>query len=163
MGDNLTTVDLGTNFIPMDIEAGGSHVCAMSESQEIKCWGRGDYGQLGIGCGWTQQFGDDLPTLKFAFDFVPQLMGLGRYHSCFVSTNGFMVCTGNNAFGQLGYGDTVYRGVCGSTYESLSALEVVNLGQNFEIAQIQIMMWHGCALSSLDELKCWGMMFGEFF
>ena len=40
MGDNLTVVDLGTNFVPVDIEAGGYHVCAMAQSKEVKCWGQ---------------------------------------------------------------------------------------------------------------------------
>ena len=113
MGNNLTAVDLGTNFIPTDIEAGGYHTCALSELQEIKCWGQNTDGQLGIGCGWTQQFGDNLPTLEFPPDFVPQFMGLGGRHSCFVSTNGFMVCTGANGNGQvtllLHFMDVCYR------------------------------------------------------
>ena len=40
MGNNLSAVDLGTDFIPIDIEAGGYHVCAMSESNAVKCWGQ---------------------------------------------------------------------------------------------------------------------------
>ena len=40
MGDNLTVVDLGTNFVPIDIEAGAEHVCAMTKSKEVKCWGQ---------------------------------------------------------------------------------------------------------------------------
>ena len=40
MGDNLTAVDLGTNFVPIDIQAGLSHVCAMTLSKEVKCWGQ---------------------------------------------------------------------------------------------------------------------------
>lgn len=40
MGDNLTVVDLGTNFVPIDIEAGGYHICAMAQSKGVKCWGQ---------------------------------------------------------------------------------------------------------------------------
>ena len=157
MGNNLTAVDLGTNFIPTDIEAGGWHVCAMTDLQEIKCWGLNEYGQLGIGCGWTEQFGDNLPILEFPSDFVPQFMGLGGAHSCFVSMNASLICIGNNEFGQLGYGDTDHRGECGSDHESLSSFPTVDLGLGFEIAQIQMMGSHGCALSTNEELKCWGM------
>lgn len=40
MGNQLTTVDLGTTFIPIDIEAGSEHTCAMSDSKAVKCWGK---------------------------------------------------------------------------------------------------------------------------
>ena len=39
MGNNLIAVDLGSNFIPNDIECGGWHVCSMSIGHEVKCWG----------------------------------------------------------------------------------------------------------------------------
>ena len=196
MGNNLSAVDLGTDFVPIAVEAGGWHVCSMSESKAVKCWGqfmlsllikiyclvmslqftgRNDYGQLGIDCQWTEQFGDDLPALDFSDGFNPKLMALGGYHSCFVSTNGSMICFGDNQYGQvllrsmlvdvdlfslyflqLGYGDTVGRGGCGTDYEDISDLSAVDLGSNFQIAQIQMMHDHGCALSTSDELKCWG-------
>lgn len=44
MGDNLNPVNLGSNFVVSDIEAGGEHVCALSESLEAKCWGLNSYG-----------------------------------------------------------------------------------------------------------------------
>ena len=40
MGDNMVPVDLGSDFNSIDVEAGQSHVCALSDDQEIKCWGR---------------------------------------------------------------------------------------------------------------------------
>ena len=40
MGNALSSVDLGANFVPMDIEAGREHVCAMSKLKEVKCWGQ---------------------------------------------------------------------------------------------------------------------------
>ena len=36
MGDNMVPVDLGSDFIPIDIEAGGKHACAMNEQSDIK-------------------------------------------------------------------------------------------------------------------------------
>ena len=40
MGDALSSVDIGSAFIPIDIMAGGYHVCAISESKAVKCWGQ---------------------------------------------------------------------------------------------------------------------------
>ena len=104
------------------------------------------------------------------------MMALGEYHSCFVSSNGSMVCFGENEYGQvrvycvvvylwysvrllypqLGYEDTDDRGICDSTYEQISNLTVVNLGASFHVAQSMGMRDHNCALSTNDELKCWG-------
>merc|ERR1719334_672020 len=181
MGDNMVRVDLGTDFIPIDIEAGGFHVCALSEDQGMKCWGSDGAGRLGIGCGWTEEFGDNLPVLQFPSGFVPSLMGLGGAYSCVVSidsetptttdsdyfrTTDFfdfsessrsqMLCFGLNFYGELGYEDTTFRGDCNGTYEDISNLSAIDLGSDFEIAQIQIMGLHNCILSTNDELKCFG-------
>ena len=40
MGDALSTVDLGSAFVPVDVWAGAYHVCAMSQAKEVKCWGQ---------------------------------------------------------------------------------------------------------------------------
>ena len=123
MGNALSSVDLGAAFIPIDIAAGGFHVCAISESNAVKCWGQSihsvlsnifcsisstyygftgsdGYGQLGH-CGWTNDFGGALPTLEFGNGFVPEFMGMGGYHSCFVSTDWSMICFGWNSRGQV--------------------------------------------------------------
>ena len=65
-----------------------------------------NFGQLGLGCEWNEEFGDDLPVLPFSSDFVPQQMGLGKYYSCIVGTNNFngtigtkgMICFGINGY-----------------------------------------------------------------
>ena len=46
--------------------------------------------------------------------------------------------------------------MCGSSRESVADLSVLDLGTDFNVSQIQMMTFHGCALSTLDELKCWG-------
>ena len=40
MGNSLTVLDLGNAFTPIDIEAGYYHVCALSQSKNVKCWGQ---------------------------------------------------------------------------------------------------------------------------
>ena len=58
---------------------------------------RNSYGQLGVGCTSTAS-GVTPTSIDFGTDFVPKMMGLGGYHSCFVSTNGTMKCIGLNGY-----------------------------------------------------------------
>lgn len=53
MGDNLPTVSLGTAFVPYALSIGAPdlafHVCVISTTNAIKCWGGNATGQLGLG------------------------------------------------------------------------------------------------------------------
>ena len=49
MGDNLRAVDLGPGRTAKMIDAGDYHTCALLDDDSVKCWGRNDYGQLGLG------------------------------------------------------------------------------------------------------------------
>eukprot|EP01083_Nonionella_stella_P165814 552662_1 len=49
MGDILLEIDLGTNFIPMQIAIGWFHTCALSTANKVKCFGYNEFGQLGYG------------------------------------------------------------------------------------------------------------------
>merc|ERR1712003_219236 len=49
MGDFLPAVDLGTGRSAKSLAAGGHHTCAILDTNDFKCWGWNDYGQLGYG------------------------------------------------------------------------------------------------------------------
>ena len=40
MGDSLSFVDLGSDFVPIQVECGGKFTCALSTDFGVKCWGR---------------------------------------------------------------------------------------------------------------------------
>ena len=72
IGDDLPYVDLGASFNVSTVVTGSTadHSCAISTQNKTKCWGRNDWGQLGIGDTVsrgtdTDQMGDHLPFLKF--------------------------------------------------------------------------------------------------
>jgi alpha-tubulin suppressor-like RCC1 family protein len=70
MGDNLSAIDLGSGRSAQKIAAGELHVCALLDSQRIKCWGGNSQGQLGVehanslGDG-ANEMGDFLPYVAF--------------------------------------------------------------------------------------------------
>eukprot|EP01083_Nonionella_stella_P223952 797579_1 len=49
MGDTLSEIDFGTNFITMQIVTGNAHTCALSTANKVKCFGDNMFGQLGYG------------------------------------------------------------------------------------------------------------------
>ena len=70
MGNYLDYVDLGTDFKVSHFSKGGGgapqHVCVVSTENKVRCWGRNDFGQLGVGDRFTRgdaswQMGDNLP------------------------------------------------------------------------------------------------------
>eukprot|EP01083_Nonionella_stella_P076742 209272_1 len=71
MGDTLLEIDLGTNFIPMQIVAGYLHNCALSTTNKAKCWG------YNAG-GWS------IRIWRY------------KYHTCALSTANKVKCFGSN-------------------------------------------------------------------
>ena len=65
MGDSLLSIDLGTGKTARAITAGDSHTCAVLDNASLKCWGKNDSGQLGLGNTTTRgdvanEMGDNL-------------------------------------------------------------------------------------------------------
>eukprot|EP01083_Nonionella_stella_P001797 5150_1 len=114
-GDNLLGIDLGTNFIPIQIVAGYAHTCALSTANKVKCFGSNNYGQLGYGDrndrgDGANEMGDDLLEIDLGTNFIPMQIATGFGHTCALSTANKVKCFGANIYGQLGYEDTNNRG-----------------------------------------------------
>eukprot|EP01083_Nonionella_stella_P192009 710157_1 len=170
MGNYLLEVDLGSNFIPLKIVAGGSHVCALSITNTVKCWGKNEYGMLGLGdtnhrgngrewtgSSWlpsTNEMGNNLSEIDLGTNFVPTQVDCGWEHTCALSTSHEVKCWGRNHFGQLGLGDANNRGDTNDTMGD--NLLVVDLGSNFTPLQISLGSHFTCALSTTNKVKCWG-------
>eukprot|EP01083_Nonionella_stella_P007556 21818_1 len=91
MGDILLEIDLGTNFIPMQIMAGDYHTCALSTANKVKCWGYNVYGQLGYGDtnsrgDASNQMSDSLLEIDLGTSFIPMKITAGERHNCALST-----------------------------------------------------------------------------
>ena len=162
MGDNLTTIDLGSNFTVTKISSGLIHICALSDHGTIKCWGNNDEGQCGYGDydnrGWTNgTMGDALLEIDLGTDFAVKDITVGYRQTCAVSTNNQLKCWGRNARGQLGYGHTDNIG--DNAGEMGNDLAYVELGEDFVLKQISAGREHTCAVSESYTIKCWGANF----
>eukprot|EP01083_Nonionella_stella_P272833 925381_1 len=159
MGENLTIIDLGTDFRVVQVATGGRHTCALSEAGTVKCWGFGHRGQLGHENTTNRgssanQMGDDLFVVDLGTNFKATQITLGLYYSCALSDSNEVKCFGENTLGQLGQGDVIFRGdVPGEMGDNLLPIE---LGTNFTPVEIVAGDGSTCGLSQFGTVKCWG-------
>jgi hypothetical protein len=71
MGDQLPAVALGTGATASAIAAGADTMCVLLVGGGVKCWGYGQFGQLGLGNTATRgdalgEMGDTLPAVPLA-------------------------------------------------------------------------------------------------
>ena len=141
------------------VSAGSNHACAILIDGRVKCWGEGDYGQLGLGDALTRgdgvgEMGDALPYVNLGTGRTAQSLTAGSFHTCAILDNGRVKCWGSNNIGQLGLGDTLNRGT--SPAHMGDALPYVDLGTGRTAKALASMNLHTCAILDNDRVKCWG-------
>jgi alpha-tubulin suppressor-like RCC1 family protein len=115
---NASPIDLGTGITA--IASGYFHTCAILDNSSIKCWGRNDSGQLGIGdtgnrgdgtnsSGLTEM-GGSLPVVDLGPGRTARGITAGDSHTCALLDNFSVKCWGKNESGQLGLGDNSTHG-----------------------------------------------------
>ncbi|WP_146155956.1 hypothetical protein [Enhygromyxa salina] len=100
----LPLIDLGG--VATAISAGEEHTCALLDDGSVRCWGKNDFGQLGL--GHLDNIGDDeAPADAEAVDLGGLAISIsaGGDHTCAVLADYSVVCWGNGAAGRLGYGN----------------------------------------------------------
>jgi alpha-tubulin suppressor-like RCC1 family protein len=155
-GDNSSgQLGEGTNinkFAPVDVDglssgvsaitAGGSHTCALKKSGGLVCWGRNDYGQLGIGSTTSKEE----PVLVIGLAGGVSAVSAGSRHTCVLMQAGGARCWGYNFYGQLGNGTT-----------SILLDEPVNVSVLTDgLSAIGAGQRHTCALLQAGGVRCWG-------
>lgn len=111
----LPAIDLGVGFVVAEVAMRDGTVCARSEAGQLKCWGRNDGGQLGLGDQDARgvapgQLGEALEAvwLHRSRDVVGAAVG-GSF-ACAELSCGELQCWGTGLRGQLGLGDVRPRG-----------------------------------------------------
>ncbi len=137
----------------VQLAAGGKHTCARLSTGAVRCWGRNDRGQLGLGS--TTDIGDtELPSSVNVVDVggTAAEVSTGKEHTCVRLTTGAIRCwgRGDNNLGALGYGngnnigDDEAPSSAGDVSLLRAAIRIVT-GYN-----------HTCALLDVGGVRCWG-------
>ena len=137
---------------PVQLSGNEYHYCVLFEGGRVKCWGRNNQGQLGIGSRGgaigdaNGEMGEKLPYLDFGAGVKVAQISAGSLHTCAVLKNGNAVCWGVGASGRLGYGNT----------DSISAPTGAIPLMGGLVRQISAGGSHTCAVLVDGTLRCWG-------
>ncbi|MEC7700866.1 MAG: hypothetical protein VX652_03615, partial [Candidatus Thermoplasmatota archaeon] len=113
LGNDLNIVDLGSGLSVVAVEVGAATSCAIlddgnSETADtVKCWGLGDFGQLGTGNGNSMgdnqyEMGDYLETLDLGSDIHATAVEVGDAFACAMTNTSMVKCWGSGADGRTG-------------------------------------------------------------
>jgi alpha-tubulin suppressor-like RCC1 family protein len=166
-----TDLELGPAPNPSDgyhlnsLVAGGFHTCAIISPGVLKCWGRNDSGQLGLGDQRNrgiapEDMGAALPAVTFGRRRLSALnVSAGRAHTCAVAApdqdqGDGVYCWGANESGQLGLGDTLTRGTRPGDLDRLPPARALAVSGLPSRGALALGGQHTCAI--LDNLVCWG-------
>ena len=149
-----------TDLLPIDLRASATlavagvyHTCAVLDDGSLKCWGWGQYGQLGQGSRttWGNQPGQMAALEPFTLGAKCVSVALGETHTCALLDGGSVKCWGGATHGQLGEDSA---STLGDDPGEMAALLPINLGAN--AVAIAAGSHHTCALLVGGLVKCWG-------
>lgn len=137
---------LGQSFA--SIQAGGLHVCALTDAGAMFCWGDGTYGQLGSSpptpdCS-SQSTGCARTPLSVPLLAPATSMSVGGTHNCVLDAAGQASCWGYNHAGRLGTGDNITRFAPDTVATNLRFIDISAGGT------------HTCAIAVGGLAYCWG-------
>jgi len=93
-----TVSSIPASFSVASIDIGTGSVCVSSAANEVWCWGKNNYGQLGTGATAASV---STPGRTLALGGLASSVAAGADHSCAVVGAGLM-CFGRNNYGQIG-------------------------------------------------------------
>lgn len=168
-------LDLGYTGVdyPRQISCGGGTTCVLMElSRDVKCWGTGAQGQMGMNS--TSSFGitpSTVPSVNPPIDGIVNSTDYaagvrvdslcnGNAFICALLNNSQVKCWGLGSTGQLGYGSTVNIGSSPSaslySVGYVDILTATEISHGVSVTSIKCGSTHTCAVLSNQQVKCWG-------
>ncbi len=174
--DNTCELNISQVLIPdqksvISISVGAYHVCAITEDNDLYCWGGNRWGQLGDGtCSPDPSYGHgttwssttctgynrSMPyKVPFAGGIGATSVSLHSAFTCATLTNQTTSCWGDGLYGVLGQG-------MGYPQETANyhTPQTVLIPSNVKPVSVSVSDRQSCALSDIGDIYCWG--FHEF-
>lgn len=129
------------------LSAGDQHVCAVSNSGQVYCWGLGTSGQVGDGNFSSRSVPTPVNISGLgAVSFAEVKAGLN--HTCARTTQGKVYCWGEAANGKLGNASV--------TNQATPGLVLATSGSFENIKSLDVGDRHACAIKGDGQMLCWG-------
>lgn len=125
------------------VSAGGYHTCALRTEGSVVCWGRNDYGQLGVPT--IDRIAS--PVTVANLSNVVQISA-GWNHTCALIQNGSVRCWGLGDLGQRGDGVFHPEFPANPTASTVVGEETYVL--------VHASAFHTCGIESAGGVRCWG-------
>ena len=166
----------------VDVAAGFSHTCVLTEDGGVLCWGNGEAGQLGDGTTNNHsnpaavcESGSGVGCSGGSALTGAEAIAAGSEFSCALMSDTGIKCWGSDAVGQLGIGtlppmagqglagfglfETLPQDVCGFTIFLLSLSQPAGVLPCLPLtgfAGVAAGGEHACGLLASGGIKCWG-------
>ena len=147
----LNAINLGAGRTAKAVTTGDGHVCAVLDTDDLKCWGYA-YG-LGLDSVTSQNNPASLPTVNVGSGRTVKMVAAGKWHTCAILDDDSLKCWGYNNDGQLGLDDLANRGL---SIGSMATVPSVNLGPGRTATSLSVGNYHSCAILDDGSAKCWG-------
>lgn len=137
----------------LQVATGYTHTCALSDAQQVRCWGANSQGQTGFGSVTTigdDESADSADYLDFG-NSGSLMVATGNYHTCTIGSDYSLHCFGLANQGQTGHGNTDKIGddeaVTGNT----------KINSDLKFSQVATGLLHTCALTKdAGNVMCFG-------
>ncbi len=149
----FTPRQVDANIDWVDVSAGENHTCAIRKDtaddasdpdiDTLWCWGSNAFKQLGTPLVSGDEASPQLITIGTA---TPSWLKVsaGDRHTCAIQSDNTLWCWGDNAYGQLGQGDTTTQA------------SPTQVGSDSDWIDVSASGPHTCALKEGGDLWCWG-------
>ena len=147
--------DAGPTALPSavatQIAVGGLHICALTSTGAVRCWGTSYHGEVGNG-GPIDSTDYLVPVQVVGLTSgVVAISAHDGDHTCALTSAGGVLCWGGDAYGQLGTGRPHT-----DTSITDSATPVAVAGLSSGVKAISAGSSHTCAITAAGGVKCWG-------